>query len=159
MNRIKAPLYRKVNKTTISITSHDIIKNPDVKYDRGKKGGIKRSMSRKHTGYDYTPLFKFLLSKIGKDWDEIYSEAVKRLDSEEPIFYIVAKTENDKRDYICCGQSSYYSGLFIDDDNTLQLVNPEFKNENLHPICTCCTHTFNGKVFTNKTPEILKNGN
>ena len=41
-------------------------------------------------GYDYTPLFKFLLSRAGKNWDDVYSEAISRLDQEEPIWWMVA---------------------------------------------------------------------
>ncbi|MDX7538742.1 hypothetical protein [Serratia marcescens] len=31
-------------------------------------------------GMDYTPLFQFLLSKVGQPWNEVHSEAVSRLD-------------------------------------------------------------------------------
>lgn len=41
-------------------------------------------------GMDYTPLFQFLLSKVGQPWNEVHSEAVSRLDKEAPIFYPVA---------------------------------------------------------------------
>ena len=35
-------------------------------------------------------MFKFLLSKVGADWDSIFSEAKRRLDKPEPIFWMVA---------------------------------------------------------------------
>ena len=34
--------------------------------------------------------------------------------------------------------------LYVDESNILQIVNPNFKQEDLIPSCTCCTHTLNG---------------
>lgn len=62
-------------------------------------------------GMDYTPLFQFLLSKVGQPWNEVHSEAVSRLDKPAPIFYLVALHRKNWRSYVCCGESSYYSGL------------------------------------------------
>lgn len=98
-------------------------------------------------GLDYTPLYKFLLSKVGEDWDKVHSQAVARLDKEEPIYHLVAKIPSKKREYVCCDESTYYSGLYVDDDNILQKVNKDLKNEDLYPSCWCCTHTFNGTPF------------
>lgn len=154
----KETLYRKVNKTTVCRTTHDTIKNPNSKYDRGTKNGIKRSMRPLHrTGYDYTPLYRFLLSKVGKDWDEVYSEAKSRLDNEDAIFYMVALHEKDMNDYFRSGESSFHSKLYVDDTNILQYVNPNLKNTDFDPICPCCTHTFNGKVLINKYKVIENN--
>lgn len=61
-------------------------------------------------GMDYTPLFQFLLSKVGQPWNEVHSEAVSRLDKEAPIFYLVALHRKNWQSYVCCGESSYYSG-------------------------------------------------
>lgn len=97
---------------------------------------------------DYTPLYKFLLSKVGQDWDKIHSEAISRLDKEEPIYHLVALfNKSEEKDYVRCGESSYYSGLFVDENNFLQKVNPNLKNEDMYPSCNCCTHTFNGMPF------------
>jgi len=101
----------------------------------------------KHRELDYTPLFKFLLSKVGTDWNEVFSEAKSRLDRQGPIFWIVALHENEKRDYVRIGESTYFSGLFVDNNGVLQLVNPMLKALDMKPFCSCCTHTFNGKVF------------
>ena len=99
MNRDKKPLYRKVN-TTARGCHHQ--SGQDFKHERHTKKGeqlnkqsvkMKRGVER---GLDYTPLYMFLLSKVGKKWDDVYSEAISRLDKSEPIFYIVAKNENDK---------------------------------------------------------------
>lgn len=148
MNKKIKPLYRKVNTKAFN-HSHNV--GNDSKNDRNTKKGISKSMKRKvHRGLDYTPLYKFLISKVGKNWDDVYSEAVSRLDKKEPIFHIVAKHEHEMKDYVRCGESSYYSCLYIDKDNILQKVNPNLKNEDLTPTCSCCTHTFNGNVLNNK---------
>ena len=40
----------------------------------------------KQHGLDYTPLYKFLLFKVGRKWDEVYSEAIARLDKKNQFF-------------------------------------------------------------------------
>ena len=55
---------------------------------------------KQQRGLDYTPLFKFLLKKVGSNWDDVYSEAVSRLDRPDPIFWLVAINENQKKDYV-----------------------------------------------------------
>jgi hypothetical protein len=145
----KELLYRKVNTRTRGVW-HQI--QNDAKHDRNTKEGISSKMkNKKKRGLDYTPLYKFLLSKIGQDFDIVYSEAVKRIDKDDAIFHIVDKRspEDIDKDYIMSG-NSYYSKLYIDDDNLLQYVNPNLKNEDFYPPCSCCTHTFNGKLLTNK---------
>jgi hypothetical protein len=32
----------------------------------------------------------------------------------------------------------------------MKKVSPELSVDDLHPSCGCCTHTFNGKPFTNR---------
>lgn len=103
--------------------------------------------SKVERGLDYTPLFRFLLSKVGSDWNEIHAEAISRLDKPDPLFWIVAKEESEKQDYVRVGESSYFSGLYIDSNNQLQLSNPELKAKDMVPSCSCCTHTLNGVVF------------
>lgn len=142
------PLYRKVNTRARHVHHNS---GSDAKYDRNTKKGISKSMKKdKQRGLDYTPLYNFLLSKIGQDWNKIHSEAINRLDKEEPIYHLVALDEHQKKDRVRIGESSYYSGLFVDEDNKLQKVNPDLKNEDLTPECPCCTHTFNGKPFLKK---------
>lgn len=144
------PLYRRVNTKVIGVHNiHNV--GSDAKFDRNTKSGLNKSMKNKvNRGLDYTPLYMYLISKVGEDWDIVFSYAIKRLDKEDPIYYLVAKTEFDKRDIVRCGESSYYSGLYVDENNILQKVNTNLKNEDLHPGCWCCTHTFNGKVYINK---------
>jgi len=149
MNRNKKPLYRKVN-TKARAVHHNF--GGDYKNLRSKKRNsveqTKGSMhGKKERGLDYTPLFRFLISKIGADWDEVFSEANSRLDKTDPIYWIVALNEHEKEDYIRVGASTYFSGMFIDENRKLQLTNPDLKAMDLKPFCNCCTHTLNGKEF------------
>lgn len=150
----KKPLYRKVN-TRARNCRHNT--GSEAKYDRNTKGGLKKSMKRGvERGLDYTPLYMFLLSKIGEDWDVVYSEAVQRLKGadKDAIYHLVRDKESTKYGHVRCGESSLYSVLFVDENNQLQKVRPDITNEKLYPTCPCCTHTFNGKVFVNKyNPE------
>jgi hypothetical protein len=159
MKKDKKLLYRKENTKAL----HYRCNNPgsDFRHERNTKklkefGGNKKSMKGSDRGRDYAPLYMFLLSKVGKKWDDVYSEAASRLDTPEPIFHLVAKHEKDKRDVVRCGENSRYSGLFIDDDGLLQKVDPTMTNEKLYPSCHCCTHTFNGKPLS-KTYDDFNN--
>jgi hypothetical protein len=150
MNKFdKKPLYRKVNTKARGV-HHDFGES----YKRVKSPS---KMTHKDRGLDYTPLYKFLLSKVGSNWYDVYSEAISRLDSkhyktdENPIFYIVSQQiKNDDIGYVRIGESSYYSSLFIDKNNVLQKVNNALNETGLKPFCSCCTHTLNGKQFTQK---------
>lgn len=152
MRGTKQPLYRKVNTRARGVYHH----KSHARWERNTKAtkqneSMLGSMhSNQKKGFDYTPLFRFLLSKVGEDWDEVHSEAVARLDQEAPIFWMVAVHEADRHPYLICGESSYFSGLFVNEDNRLALVDPDLKNENLEPRCPCCTHTFNGVPFVKK---------
>lgn len=149
MDKGKSKLYRKVNTKARGI-HHNF--GGDFKYSRNKKREtleqIKGSMfGNKARGLDYTPLFRFLLSKVGSKWDEVFSEAKSRLDKYEPIFWLVALNEEEKKDYVRIGESTYFSGLFVDDNGALQITSPSLKALDMKPFCNCCTHTFNGKIF------------
>lgn len=163
MKRDKEPLYRKVN-TRARHCHHQF--GSDAKYDRNTKKGISKSMKQgKQRGLDYTPLFRFLLSKVGKKWDDVFSEAKSRLDREEPIFWMVevnpeklsvkhdVMTEQHKKLYygsVRVGENTTFSKLIVNSDGILQIKDPTLKNEDFEPPCPCCTHTFNGKVLTKK---------
>ena len=140
----KKPLYRKVNTRARGVQH---LHGGDYKHRRNSESaiGMKQGTLR---GLDYTPLFKFLLSKVGGNWNEIHSEAVSRLDKEEPIFWLVAKDYESGNEVVRVGESSYFSGLFIDESGILCTVKPELNEESLEPQCKCCTHTFNGVEFT-----------
>jgi len=148
-NNQKEPLYRKVNTKARNV-HHNL--GSDFKYSRHKKKETleqtKGTMyGNKERGLDYTPLFRFLLSKVGSNWDEIFSEAKSRLNKTEPVFWLVALNQDDKKDIVRLGEATYFSGLYIDDDGLLQLSNPELQTTDLKHYCDCCTHTFNGQVY------------
>jgi len=152
----KKPLYRKVNTKARGVHHNS---GADYRHSRNTKaekdntsprGKMKQGVQR---GLDYTPLYRFLISKVGQLFAEVHSEAVGRLDHEDPIFHIVARDAADASAVVRIGESSHYSGLFIDDSGNLQLVDPNVKISQLWPTCSCCTHTFNGEVFTNPFDE------
>lgn len=88
----KEPLYRKVNNKA-RMTRHG--DGGEYRYGRHTKKQkisieeetMRSSMHSKFRhGLDYTPLYRFLLSKVGHNWTQVHSEALSRLDKEEPIF-------------------------------------------------------------------------
>ncbi|MFC4654196.1 hypothetical protein ACFO3I_04055 [Rheinheimera marina] len=144
----KKPLYRKVNTRTHGVR-HKV--GGDFRHDRRSDNYDVIGMASKvQRGLDYTPLYKFLLSKVGQSWAPVYREAVARLDKEEPIFWLVSRTLDDGEDLVRVGESSYFNGLYIDDKGVLQVVAPEVTADSLEPSCNCCTHTLNGVVFSKK---------
>lgn len=145
--KIREPLYRKVNSKARNCHHY----SPESRWDRHTKNGISRSMhSNKRNGLDYTPLFRFLLSKVGKSWDDIYSEAKSRLHDSEPIFWMVGNDTSS--DTFRGGKNSIYSRLIVI-DGILQIKNKDISNEDFTPSCPCCTHTFNGKPLIRKYPN------
>ena len=146
-NAQKEPLYRKVNTRTRMVRHNS---GGDFKHERNTKDFInsednRASMHAKvQRGLDYTPLYRFLLSKVGKNWTEVLKEAESRLDKNDYIYYMVAIREEDKSDIVCLNENSYYSGLFVDENNLLQKVNPQAGPEKINYWCTCCTRSFNG---------------
>jgi hypothetical protein len=149
----KKPLYRKVNTTArgvLHLHGGDFRDSRKASTSDALESKRAAMNGRKQRGLDYTPLFKFLLSKVGLPWNAIHSEALSRLDRGEPIFWIVAIRGEEKKEYLRVGEASYYSGLYVDDEGRLQLVNPNLGPESLAPQCQCCTHTFNGIRFTRK---------
>ncbi|WP_255406735.1 hypothetical protein [Rhodoferax sp. OV413] len=151
MNKRKQPLYRKVNTTAHGV--HHLY-GGDYRDERHSKPQNDAEVRRqgmhgsKQRGLDYTPLFRFLLSRAGANWQEVYSEAVSRLDKSEPIFWMVALRQEDEKEFVRTGEASYFSGMKVDGDGLLQLVNPKIGSGSLVPQCRCCTHTFNGIRFT-----------
>jgi hypothetical protein len=159
MERSKKPLYRKVN-TKARGCWHKF--GGDAKYDRNTKKGMSKSMKQgNQRGLDYTPLFRFLLSKVGEEWGGVYSEAKSRLDKVDPIFWMVElgdepikeKTPNHNPkwdDVFTFNENSSFSKLIIDDNGLLRIKNPSTVNEDFEPTCPCCTYTLNGKVLIKK---------
>ena len=147
----KRPLFRKVNTT-----AHGVHHRFGGVFSDGRNSASARKSEGAHLpmhgkvrrGLDYTPLFKFLLSKVGSNWNEVHAEAVSRLDRPEPISWLVALHPADEQDVVRTGEASYFSGLRVDENRRLQVVNPSLGPESLTPQCKCCTHTFNGVRFT-----------
>lgn len=148
----KKPLYRKANRTARGARHSG--KGGEYKWSRNAKADNQDALrqgsmrSNLRHGLDYSPLFKFLLSRVGQDWDETYREAVARLDQPDPIFWMVARSESEERPRVRVGENAYFSGLYIDADNRLARVDPDLSLDDLEPSCACCTHTFNGEKFT-----------
>ncbi len=146
--RRKEPLYRKVNTTAHGVHHGS---GPDYRSRRAKAQEsplAARMVAGKRRGLDYTPLFRFLLSRVGQPWGPTLKEAQARLDQEAPIFWMVARFPSEEQPYVRMGESSFYSGLYVDDGGLLQRVDPALNESSLEPTCRCCTHTFNGKRFT-----------
>ncbi|MDC6170129.1 hypothetical protein [Paucibacter sp. XJ19-41] len=153
MHKAKQPLYRKVNTTARGVhhnfggdfrdVRHRISAGDGIVETLGMHKGVRR-------GLDYTPLFRFLLSRVGCKWDEVYSEAIARLDRKAPIFWLVALSEADEQAFVRTGEASYFSGLKVDADGILRMVDPLAGPDTLVPQCPCCTHTFNGVPFTRR---------
>jgi len=148
----KKPLYRKHNKLARGFRC----KSPSYEYRwvRNTNNPDER-MKNTREGYDYTPLYKFLLSKIGNEWNIVYSEAVSRLDKQEPIWYLVdldydsdvsviSRLTGEEISYTYVGEASIYSLLTVRDGI---LVKANEDAELPKPTCTCCTHSFNGNVL------------
>ena len=141
MNKDKKPLYRKVNTKARGVRH---FRGGDYKDHRRRKEsaiGMQQGVQR---GLDYTPLYKFLLSKVGEHWDSVHSEAVSRLPNQDPIFRMVSLNRSEAEDYIRVGESSYFSGLYVDENRVLRLTDSTINESTLEPTCGCCTHTFNG---------------
>ncbi|PTT86751.1 hypothetical protein DBR42_13080 [Pelomonas sp. HMWF004] len=157
----KPLLFRKVNTTAHGVHHLDGGDFRDQRQDRepGQLDLARLPMhGRLRRGLDYTPLFRFLLSKVGEDWNAVHAEAVSRLDRSEPIFWLVARGPSEERDCVRIGESSYFSGLKIDSEGRLQRVNPALGPESLAPDCKCCTHTFNGIRFTRPFDPSVQSG-
>ncbi|MBT2373676.1 hypothetical protein [Pseudomonas fluorescens] len=152
----KPPLYRSVNTRTRNVRHGSFRAYRHERHSKSEKSSLSNrgSMHSHHRhGFDYTPLFRFLLSRVGHQWDEVFSEANARLDRSEPVFWMVALHDADKTEYVRVGESTYYSGLYVDNTGLLQKVNPQLNAEHMKPFCDCCTHTFNGVVFLQALPH------
>lgn len=146
----KTPLYRKVNTRARNVHHSfggDYRHARNTKSESGFEGTRTPMHGKRQRGLDYTPLFRFLLARVGEPWDLVFSEAIARLDRPDPVFWLVARQESERQDFVRVGESSYYSGLYLDAQGCLQIVNPALGPEKMVPTCRCCTHTFNGKPF------------
>lgn len=146
MNREPQKLYRPYNKTAHGF--HTGRMGGDYSDARHSKTmqrfeGKHLSIGQTHIGYDYTPLFRFLLSKVGREWDEVLSEAVAWLDKQEPIFWMV-ELHTPTSGVVRIGDNSYYSCLNVRDGVLVKVEEAALPPKKG---CTCCTHTFNGVPY------------
>jgi hypothetical protein len=141
----KEPLYRKVNTRTHHVRREA---GGEFRHERSRNDweSTRGSMhpNTRH-GHDYTPLHRFLLSRVGQRWMSVRSEAASRVDDESQISWMVAEQGEERRDCVRTGENSYFSGLFVDAEGVLRIVDPALTAKTFQPSCTCCTHTFNGE--------------
>lgn len=155
----KEPLYRRVNTRTHGVHHGG---GGEARWARNTKAtkaneSVRGSMHPGHRhGLDYTPLYRFLLSRLGRDWDAVVSEALPRIADRDALYHMVARRADDERDFVRLGENSYWSGLRVNAANLLERVAPELTTEAIEPGCTCCTHTFNGVaiVFSKQRLDI-----
>ena len=144
-------MYRTVNTKARGVshnTGGDFAWERNTKRQLANASSLGKMHAGKRRGLDYTPLFMFLLSKVGQPWPSVCREAASRLDKDDPIFWMVAKENLSPKSVVRVGDNSYYSGLFVDDEGRLALVDPNISEHHLSPTCACCSHTFNGKRFS-----------
>lgn len=124
--------------------------------------------------YDYTPLYKFLLKQEGKDWNDVWQECQSRLNTVEPIFKMVVNVNknglvNDNvpvlgieppsldwkgRDVAetlkkCFryGEGTYFSKMYVNENNTLQFVDKNYKTGPNYEIERKWGETYNGELY------------
>lgn len=145
----KKPLYRKINKKTHNGWAWYDYPKARYRFDRGKKQDHlpeHQSIKRKNqfsswgSGYDYTPLFKFLHAHVGQAWNPVFQECLSRLDQPAPITWMVVNVNErglvvdrhpneELSPYFRCGAESYWSALWVDEDGILQYVDKDYTIE------------------------------
>ena len=152
------PLYRKVNTRARGVRHNS---GPDSAWERGTKATLRaiadgvtqgKMVQGKERGLDYTPLYRFLLKNVGRPFDDVMAEALPRLPEEAPLWQIVHPIRDGAPYIRRTGESSYWSGLFVDEDGVLQIVAPDLRERDLVGRCQCCTHTFNGVPLSRPFP-------
>lgn len=180
MNFKDKQLYRSANKSTYQNTLTEKTAK-HFRYTRNTKimsGSIvKRGKMQPNNnlGYDYTPLIKFLFSRLNQNFDITFSEINLILNN--GLHKPKVKTEilsminvlvhkqviindnivNDNNGNILSsffrfGEATYYDSFYIDNDNNLKLIKDITKEifEFCDYACHCHTHSYNGKKYINK---------
>ena len=139
-----------------------------------KRGMNTQKDSRGHGLYDYTPLFQFLLKQEGRDWNEIWNECMHRLNTTEPVSHMVINiyknglvnpnveikfSNKEELDWkgrnladnsiksFRYGEGSYYSTMYVDENNTLQFVDKNYVTGPNYEVERCWGETFNGRIY------------
>lgn len=168
--RHKKLLYRKLNRNANNVIREEGTYG-EFKWDRKTKRTLKNESLRQKM---HGPLYQFLLSKVGTtaDWDDVYSEAKRRLKGgggrqhDHAIFDIVllrddmnddvymrATSNTYKESMVRIGDYSYYSLLYVHPNtNRLTKLDPDLTVEHLKTMSYYfrpykCTMTFNGERF------------
>lgn len=137
--RHNEPLYRKVNRRCLHCYEDKggkykwqrHTKNEKLLYDEEITHGKmkKRANGFATNAYDYTPLFKYLLNCIGEDVDVVYHKIHKRIKERYPFDTMVSrKPKEELNDYFRWGECTFFSQLYVDENNKIQKVNPNLSN-------------------------------
>lgn len=87
---------------------------------------------------DYTPLLMFLEESVGRKWEDVWKEAMRKSDNAYMIIQWVVLNINKAglvcnrinrpftdHDFIRAGEGSYYSSLYVDENGILQLADSD----------------------------------
>jgi hypothetical protein len=120
-------LYRKVRKGSESYYKRPYSrKGIDIYSDLPFHEPIRKTPSYRVI-YDYTPLEEFIKSKIGCDWNDVYSEILTKINKRyrydliDNIYWIIKTSPLYDKDYIprSFGKYPLYDDLFVDLDNKI----------------------------------------
>lgn len=126
---------------------------------------LQSKMTRKNKdGYDYTPLYQYLIKSVGRDFDLICKEVYPRIEDRSKIWDIIEKEKIYFKDGVayyllnneCVDVTVHnsfnhwygtqdWSALYIDDNNILQFVDKNYRNFVNGKTCDWETVTLNGK--------------
>lgn len=109
---------------------------------------------------NYTPLYKYLIKQVCKDWDEVWKDVFPRVDGnvsaiQNMIVNVdahgnVIEVENKRPTFKYSRRyygNRYFSSLFVDDSNILQFVDKNYRPP-IH--YSSDTQSFNGKTRKEK---------
>ena len=162
----KKPIYRKLNEVGTYGHLEPLTK---YRFDRHKKTPVGNKMRTKHKEfrYDYAPLFRFLLSKVGQPWEPIFQECQSRLNDIKPLMRMVVNVnerglvvdrnpDGNMEKYCFMGEMSAWSTLYVDEVGLLQFVDKDYvkTDENPYPEQT---FTFNGIPVNSEYVEMRGN--
>ena len=134
------PLYRKVNRKCMHCYETKHVRFKWQRHTKGEKELLDEEVThgkmKKRAGafffanaYDYTPLFKYLLKCVGEDVDVVFHKVCKRIKDRSMFDTMVSrKPKEELSDYFRYGECTYFSQLYVDEDNKIQKVNPQLSN-------------------------------
>jgi hypothetical protein len=141
MEKRKEKLYRKENKSSLS-SHYNVVSGGEYRHERHSKKNKdfenaprKTSMVSGKFQYDYTPFFRFMIAKVGTNFDAACSEAKPRMDYRffEVLGWIFSGLnphENDgDNSMFRCGESTTYPRLIVDENGLIQFKDPNYHNE------------------------------